>query len=173
LLPKPSCNHLFNNEIQFLGRNGAPRKVIELAAHCHIIIEVAGFKLLNDVMAEIKAGYPTIIQSIEPFLIIGIVGVMKIEHIFSNKDVFGDAFFKQVLDYITVEEHNVVVQAIVPFANKLNDAITVFVISKKQFYIEGFGTNIVPLRVKEVIINLSGEFELAVLASEKRRMLIF
>ena len=77
-----------------------------------------------------------------------------------------------MLNNISVKEHYIVVQAIVPFADKLNYAISVFVIGIKQFYIKRFGAYIIPLWVQEIIIYLSGEFKFAVLAAIKRRTLI-
>ena len=70
-------------------------------------------------------------------------------------------------------ENDVIVDAIVPLTDKLDDRKTLVIIYKKNFYKKGRGADMIPLGMDDVIVDLVVEFKIAVFAAIKRGALIF
>ena len=82
---------------------------------------------------EIQANNPAIIQFIKPFLVIVVFRIMEVEYIFADQDKFVDSVFEHRFHHIAVQVHNIVIKAVVPFAYKFDNTVTIVIISKKYF----------------------------------------
>ena len=146
----------------------APVEIIELASEKDIVIQVGVLKLPDNMVPEIQPYDPSFLNLIEPFLVIIIVSRMEIQHILPDKYELVYFFFQQDLGNIPLEVHDVVVQGIVPFAQKLNDAKPHLVINIQDLKIEGGRAHIIPLRVDDIIIYLVVKLKFVVIPAEER-----
>ena len=92
---------------------------------------MTGFEFLFHMTTEIETNNPSFFKLIKPLLVVIVVGIMKIKYIFTDQYVFPDSVFEQGFNHIPIQKHNIVIQAVVPFTNKFDDAKAFIVISKQ------------------------------------------
>ena len=95
---------------------------------------------------------------------------MKVQHILTNENEFIDAARHQHISNFTLQEHDVVVQAVVPLTHQFNDAVAGFVVGIEELQVEGGTAHAVPLRMDEMIVYGIGKLKLAVFPAVKGRL---
>src|SRR6056297_3220163 len=97
---------------------------------------------------------------------------MKIEHILSNEDKFSNSTFHHYFQYVTLQKHNIVEQAVIPFTKHFNNRKTSVVVGIDDLYKQSFGAKVIPLWVNIMIIYGMVKIKFTIFSSEKRRTLI-
>src|SRR5690606_11815978 len=113
-----------------------PVELVEFPSKAYKIIEVGTFKLLNHMFGEINPRNPSIVHLVKPFFIIGIVRRMKVQNIFTDQYKLIDSSVHLKIDDFTLQHHYIVVDRIVPFADKLNDGVSHVIIGKKNLQVQ-------------------------------------
>lgn len=124
----------------------------------------------------IDDGHPAFIGGnlIMPLFVVCIViGSMVIEDIFADQYKFIDPFvLHQVCDFAP-QGHDVIVDAVVPLADQLDDCVPEFVICVKDLEIQGRAAKFIPLRMDIVVVDGIGKIEFVIVPSVQRGALIF
>ena len=81
---------------------------------------------------------------------------MEVEYILTYEDEFIDVVPLKVLNDISFEMHNVVVESIVPFANELKNDIAFVVVGVEDFHVQRFGPHIIPAGGQVVAVHSFG-----------------
>lgn len=97
---------------------------------------------------------------------------MEIQHIFSDDDELADAVGHEFIHHIPLQKHDVVVQAVVPFAYQLKNGEALLVVGEKDFQVHGLRAEIVPVRVDVVVVDLLSVLELIVGPAVKRGLFV-
>ncbi len=66
-----------------------------------------------------------------------------------------------------LQEHDVVVQQVVPFADQFDDGIALIVVREDDLDVQGGAAEVVPLRMDHMVVHRMAEFEFAVLFAEE------
>lgn len=151
----------------------APYQPVQSSSGNYIIIQVCMNKFLQHMLSEINKGYPSVSHIIKPLIIIIIIGVMEIQNVFTNQDEFCDPVCHQYICNIPLQVHDIVVQAIIPFTNQLDDAKSKVIICIKDFYIKCCRPYLIPLRMYEMVINGMCKFKFAVIPVIKGTSFVF
>lgn len=152
-----------------------PVNFTKAIAQIYKILQAGTDHFFFNVLKGIQKANPTafILNIIVPFFVITVIGAMKIQHIFTNKKKPVDAITHHVIDDFPFEVHDIVVQAIVPFADEFNDGKPFIIIGKEYFQVKRCRAKFIPLGVNKVVVDLISEVKLAVLPAVKRRELVF
>lgn len=97
---------------------------------------------------------------------------MKIQDVFSDQNEFIDSLCDHFVNDVALQEHDIVVQAIVPLADELNNGKAQFIVGIKLFNEKGFGADRIPLRVDVVAVNLVREIHFRIVMAIKRRSIV-
>jgi len=117
---------------------------------------------------EIDRRNPAIPNLLRPFLVVLVVGEMKIQYIFPDQNEPGDLMAHQVFNDIPLQIHDIIVDRIVPFTQQFDHAEPTVIINIQQLDVKGGGADIVPLRMDIIIVDAVAEFEFAVFPAVKR-----
>ena len=123
-------------------------------------------------VSKVNKGNPAIVQLIKPLFVIKVVFTMHIEYVFAYQNEFVDSRIHHGSDDFIFENHNVVVDTIVPLANELDYPKAGFIIGEDNFQVKGLRAEIVPLRMDEIIVDYLAKLELTILSSIERRFFI-
>jgi hypothetical protein len=118
-----------------LGFLGAPVDVVEGVAEVDEILEAGINELLGHVGEGVDEADPAAFVEgfFLPFFVVAIVGAVEVEDVFADEDKFVDAFRYHVVDDLAFEEHDIVVEAVVPFAEHFHDDEALVVIGVEDF----------------------------------------
>lgn len=94
---------------------------------------------------------------------------MEIEDILTDENVFRDALIQHIVNYFSLEEHDVIGQAVVPLSNQFNDSVAQLIVHVQDFEVKRLGAHLIPLRVDEIVVYFVCVPKLIVLLPEKRR----
>ena len=154
---------------------GAPFDFVHLPTQHEVAINVGLLEVVQHMLAEVQQGNPSIqiIHFFKPLFIVAIVRAVIVEHILTNQNKARYAAIDHFFNHIALEGHDVVVEAIVPFSDELDDTVPFVVVAVKYFNEEGVGADIVPLWMDVMVVNAVSEVHLAVFAFEEGRIGIF
>src|SRR5690606_23352446 len=132
----------------------------------------ACLKFLDDVCTEIDTCNPPILNVLKPLLVIAVVRRVKVEHVLPDHDKLVDSRIHHEVDHFAFEQHNVVINRIVPLSDQLDNGVSAVVIRKQYLQIQGVRAEIIPLRMQQKIVYLFIKLKLIVLRPIERRQLI-
>jgi len=158
---------------QYLRREFPPADFIQLATEIDVIIDAVLSEFLQNMVAEIQHGNPPVLAFLIPFFVITVITRMEIQYVFADEDEFGNAFLHHQLSHFALEEHDVVVDGIVPFTDHFDDGKTLLVVRKQDFNVQGLRSEAVPLRMNQVVVHFVCEHEFAVFPFVKGTSFVF
>src|SRR5690606_11719556 len=133
----------------------------------YVVIYALRFKLLRDMLSEVKSYDPAIADIFIPLFIIRVACAVIVEYILSDKQELLNALSNHHVNDFPFEEHDVIINRIIPFADKFDDCEALFVVDIQNLQIEGLRAEIVPLRVEQKVIDLFVKFKFAIYRSIK------
>ena len=121
-------------------------------------------------LPKVQQGDPAtgVLHLLPPLLVVALVAGVEVQHVLADQDEPRDPLQHQVLHDVPLQEHDVVVQQVVPLADELDDREAVVVVGVEDLQVQGGGPEGVPLRVDRMVVHGVREIELAVLAAEER-----
>ena len=137
------------------------------------MINIDSFEFADNMIMKIDHGDPTIFHFVEPFFVIAIIRIVKIENIFADQNEFVNTFFHHWFDDVPLEDHDIVSDGIIPFSHHFDNSITLFIFCEKDLDKKSGRADRIPLRMNVVIVNRITEFKLTVFAVIERRKRIF
>jgi len=154
---------------------GPPVDAVKYLAKVQVVVQTGIFKLVANVLQGIEQHNPALLLAyvFVPLLVVTVVIAVKIEHMLADENKLIDALPHQGVYDVALEVHDIVVEAIVPFAYQLKDGVVFLVIGKQQLAVQSAGTKRIPLRMNVVVVNLMREVGLAVASAIKRRPSVF
>src|SRR5436190_5496468 len=97
---------------------------------------------------------------------------MKVQNVFTNEYKLADAIFDERINHIPLQEHDVVVDGIIPLADQFNHCKMMLVVGKKNFQVKSWRAECIPLRMNIEVVDRVGEFKFTVASAIERRPLI-
>ena len=91
---------------------------------------------------------------VTPLFVVGIVAVMKVQHVLANEHKLGHPAIPKRVDDLPFEQHDVVEEAVVPLANEFQNGMPFVVICVEHFGVEGLASEFIPLRMDVVVVHL-------------------
>jgi hypothetical protein len=171
--PQPPRQNLRCLLKQYLWRVLPPADFIQLAAEVHVIVDAVLAKLLQHMVAEIEHRNPAVFAFLVPFFVITVVAGVEVQYVFTDQNKFRNALLHHQLRHLTLQEHDVVVDGIVPFTDHLDDGETLFIVCKENLDVQGLRSETVPLRMNQVVVHLVREHELTVFPFIKGTPFVF
>jgi len=156
-------------------RHPTPVEVIEGRAQMHVEVQVGIFHLRPDVLQGLQQTNPAKIffDLFSPFLIIAVIGAVKIQDVAAEQDEFAYAGIEQRFDDVALEGLNVVGYGIIPFADQFQNGVPICIIGVKNLKIKGIGSEIVPLGMDVVIVNPVMESKFGILTTIEGTLRVF
>ena len=75
-----------------------------------------GFEFFNDKLPEVNSSYPAIFNIFIPFLVIAIIRCVKVQYVITKQNKFCDTFIHHAFNDISLQEHDIIIKQVVPFA---------------------------------------------------------
>lgn len=134
------------------------------------MIKVSPFHLFHHMITEIDESNPSALVTdiLIPFLIIAIIALVEIQNVFANKNKLKNAVAGKEINNIPFEEHDVVIDGIIPFAKHLDNYEVMAVVGKKNFQVKRRRPEMIPLGVYVEVVDRIGKFKLAVFLFKER-----
>ena len=112
-----------------------PFDVVENGRQLQKVVQAGGLHFLDDVRTKVDAGGPAVIfaEFLGPLLVIGIVVGVEVQQIVAEEHEAGNARLPHLLEQGLFEGQEIVVEAIVPFAEKLDEGESLFVVGVQYF----------------------------------------
>src|SRR5690606_33621047 len=108
----------------------APIEIGKTVADIHKMVDQSFVHFIHHMFAEIYADDPApLINDIfVPLFVVGVVGVVKIEHIFPDEDELIDTLADKYIYNLPLQKHDVITDRIVPFPNEFNNSIAQIIV---------------------------------------------
>lgn len=152
-LAYPAHNKPIDDFEQPRGRMRTPIVDFQRAPEIDIIVQPVFAELTLDEVPQIDQGNPAVFYVFKPFGIVIVFRAVEIEQVFRKQHKTGDSCAYQHIDHIALQEHDVIVQRIVPFAEEFDDGKALLVMGVQDLDIQGLRADVVPQRVDVIPIN--------------------
>ena len=118
-------------------------------------------EIILRLLGHVKTGNPSsrIGHFLEPFFIIVLIAAMKIKDVLRDEDELRNTGFEELIRHLPLQEHNVVLDRIIPFPEQLYHHIVLVIVSQQYLQVQSPGPEIIPLRMDIVVIDRLGKLE--------------
>ena len=150
---------------------GAPVELVQFAAKQKVLVNVRGLQVVAHVFAEVEQRDPavSIRRFLVPLVVVLLVAGMEVQDVLADEHEARNAVAQERFHEVALQEHDVVVQQVVPLADQFDDRIAFVVVGEEDLEVERAGTEGIPLRVDHMVVHCMVELELAMLPAEERR----